>query len=76
MVDESESVNVMVLVAPDFNVPEPDRARDTVGALVSNVIESVELAVLLLLAASVNLFAETEIEAVPLAPAVGVKVAV
>ena len=31
----SDSVNVMVSVWPDLSVPEPDRARDTVGARVS-----------------------------------------
>lgn len=30
-----ESVNVIVSVCPDFNVPDPDRARDTVGIVVS-----------------------------------------
>ena len=31
----SESVNVMVSVWPDLSVPEPVRARDTVGTSVS-----------------------------------------
>lgn len=30
-----ESVKVIVSVCPDFNVPDPDRARDTVGTVVS-----------------------------------------
>lgn len=30
-----ESVKVIVSVSPDFNVPDPDRARDTVGTVVS-----------------------------------------
>ncbi len=33
--DASESVNVMVSVCPDFNVPDPARAMVTVGAMPS-----------------------------------------
>jgi hypothetical protein len=38
-VDDSDNVKVMVSVSPDFSVPEPLRAKVTVGAVVSIVTE-------------------------------------
>ena len=76
LVDDSDSVNVMVSVSPVPSDPEPARVIVTVGACVSYVIESVELARLVSPVLFENAPAATESVAVPLAPAVGVKVAV
>ena len=43
--DASESVNVMVSVWPDLSVPDPVRASDTVGAVVSMLTTSAVLEV-------------------------------
>ena len=69
-------VGAAVVVVAGAAVVVVVAAAVVVVVAVLYAMESVELAVLSLLAASVNVFAATEIEAVPLAPAVGVKVAV
>lgn len=43
LLDASESVKVIVSVCPDFSVPEPARARDTVGTVVSISMTSAAL---------------------------------
>ena len=76
--DASESVNVMVSVWPDFNVPDPARAMVTVGTVVSVVMVRADVHdVFSFPATSANVFGPTHNAAVPLATlAVGVKVAV
>ena len=64
-VDGSDKVNVNVELSPDFNEAEL-AAIETVGACVSYVIDVVELAVLLLPAASVNAPLATDTEPEPL----------
>ena len=64
-VDGSDKVNVNVELSPDFNKAEL-AAIETVGACVSYVIDVVELAVLLLPAASVNAPLATDTEPEPL----------
>ena len=64
-VDASDNVNVNDDVSPDFNEAEL-AAIETVGACVSYVIDVVELAVLLLPAASVNAPLATDTEPEPL----------
>ena len=76
--DASESVNVMVSVWPDFNVPDPARVMVTVGTVVSVEMVRAEVHdVFSFPATSANVFGPTHNAAVPLATlAVGVIVAV
>jgi hypothetical protein len=76
--DASESVNVMVSVWPDFNVPDPARVMVMVGTVVSVLMVRDDVHdVFSFPARSANVFGPTHSAAVPLATlAVGVNVAV
>ncbi len=76
--DASESVNVMVSVWPDFNVPDPARVMVMVGTVVSVVMVRADVHdVFSFPATSANVFGPTHNAAVPFATlAVGVNVAV
>ena len=76
--DASESVNVMVSVWPDFNVPDPARVMVMVGTVVSVLMVRADVHdVFSFPATSANEFGPTHNAAVPLATlAVGVNVAV